>query len=95
MELEKNYQTYLPKNFADDVKEMVNIKVEELWSYHIPFDLHTNYKASFDLFKNKFSKIITDIHVKLAANKSLNEILNEAKLNKFEISYYNVDFTKL
>lgn len=33
LELEKNYLSHLPKNYVEDVKELFEIHIEELWLY--------------------------------------------------------------
>ena len=66
LDLQNTYQTYLTKNFKDDLEELNAIKAEEQWSYQLPFELNLNYQNSFNLFKNKFTAIINEIHIKLA-----------------------------
>lgn len=71
MELEKNYTKYLPRNYVEDVKEINDIKSNDLINYELPFNLNVNYKVEFDKFKTKFGHIIADIHVKLAASSNV------------------------
>ena len=48
------------------MKELEEVKLEELITYEFPFNLQDRYGAAFNLFKDTMRVIINDIHIKLA-----------------------------
>ena len=75
---------YLSKNFVEDIAELQEIKLEDLISYELPFNLAKMFQQHFLVFKGNYKAIIRNIHKVIAKDNQLGSVLNEKALNQFE-----------
>ena len=85
IDLEQNYLTYINKSFKEDVKEILDIKIEELLGYEMPFSLSDMFQKYFTLFKGNFKGIIRSVHAGIAKDNKKESLLSESTLIKFEM----------
>ena len=86
---------YLSKNFAEDIAELQEIKLEDLISYELPFNLAEMFQQYFLVFKGNYKAIIRNIHAVIAKDNQIGSVQNEEALNQFEKAEYQIDFKQL
>ena len=68
MQLEKNYPKYMNKVFLDELKQIEDCQLNELFDYYFPFDVPERYNKFLDQFKKNliYGPLIQKIHIPIS-----------------------------